>query len=131
MNSLKNRNIIILPNLGNCDYKDLNLIPDKNKCTKTNDFYITIEGLTYTLQTDDTNYLSICKDLCTSFDATSPTPCKGNSVQLEQYKTCQETLKPFASCREISRPLGYRIGSTSNQRVAYFAKKIIDINNCL
>lgn len=131
MNALKNKDIDILPDNNGCNYTDLNVIPDKNKCTKINKFYTTINNLTYTLSTNDSNYISVCKILCESFDTTSSNPCQGNQVQLNDYNQCLDNLKPIGSCKGLARPLGYRYGKTSQQKVDLYASKVIDIDDCL
>lgn len=129
--ALENKKVFVYQQPDNCNYTNLEVIPDNNKCTKLNLYYITIDKLTYTLSTDDSNSTSICKILCNSYDDTATKPCQGNELQINQYNQCIQDLEPSSSCKGLAKPLGYRFNKITNQKTNLYAKQVIDINNCI
>lgn len=117
-----------------CQYEDLNVISDKQQCTKgenKNLFYKTLDKITYSLSTKETNYLTVCKTLCQSFDDLSK-DCKGTKIQINNFNNCVNNLKTDTSCKGLERPLGFRYNKNNRQeKVNFYAKEIIQINNCI
>lgn len=132
MTSLSNRVVQITSPPNTCQYNDINLIKDSNKCTKGENsglFYITLNNISYSLSTSSRNYLDVCKTLCTSFNSLTK-DCKANATALSNFNNCEKSLQPSGSCSGLERPLGFRFSKTG-KKIFFYAKDIIQINNCI
>ena len=123
---LENKIVNVYQEQGNCLYDNLDLIPDKDRCSKLNRYFKTIDGLIYTLSTDDSNPSTVCKVLCSTYNENSISPCQGTKYQNTQYNNCINNLKPSSNCKGLARPIGYRINNNnkSNNRVYMYAKAV-------
>lgn len=129
--ALENKIVNVYQKPGECTYNDISVVPDTNRCTKLNRYYVEINNLIYTLSTDDSNSSTVCKVLCNTYNENSTSPCQGNKIQLNQYNQCMDALKPAGGCRGLARPLGFRINKTSNQKVDFYAKAVLtDMDEC-
>lgn len=133
MTTLDNRIVKIAGAPAACEYNDVQSIINSQKCTKGTSnglYYITLDNTTYSLTTSMKNYLDVCKTVCDKLDPENNT-CQGNDSVIGEYNTCVKNLEPPAGCNELERPLGFRFSSTDNSKVFFYAKDIIQINNCI
>ena len=127
--AIENKTVNVYPQPGSCNYPDINVVNDK--CSKSNLYYITIDKLIYTLSTNDSNPTTVCKVLCEKYDATSSNPCQGNTLQINQYNQCVNTLQPAKGCAGLARPLAYRYNTTTNQQIDFYANEVLtNIDDC-
>jgi len=129
--ALENKIVNVYRQPGNCSYTDINPIPNSNRCNKLNRYYIEKNNLIYTLSTDDSNTSTVCKVLCDSYNENSTEPCQGNKTQINNYNQCINDLKPAGGCKGLARPLGYRINTSTKEKVDFYAKAVLtNINEC-
>jgi hypothetical protein len=128
----QNKIINVLSSSGECDYRDIDSIPDKQICTLDpykNDFYFTTDNFTYIVATNSTNYLNICQSLC-SQGSDKNVPCQGTQEEINKFNLCSNELKPAAACKGFEKPLAYRLDSNTGEKVYYYAKEIIKDSQC-
>ena len=115
-----------------CNYEDAPLISNSSKCTigeNNNLYYTTVGKNSYTLSTIQKNYLDVCKSLCQSYDSLSG-KCTANNTVLADFNSCVSDLKPGGGCNDLEKALGYRYDN-NNETIYFYAKDIIQINNCI
>jgi len=133
LTAIQNKNVEVQTPQQNCQYNDIDLIQNSDKCTKGENnglYYITLDNTTYSLSTSMKNYIDVCKTLCSNFDSLS-SDCQDNSINKNSYDNCVKNLKPAGGCGELERPLGFRYANNNMEKVFFYAKDIIQINNCI
>mgnify|MGYP003119995004 FL=1 len=120
-----------------CNYDNLPIIKDTQKCTKngnSGNYYIEVgqepDAIYYLLDTVQTSFLNVCKTLCDSYTDTSG-ECKASDSNLKLFNDCKKSLQPGANCSGLVRPLGKRYDTTTKEEVYLYPKSIIQKNNCI
>jgi hypothetical protein len=98
-----------------CQYNNQNL-DSAQQCTGDNSKkFVSDKGIIYLINNFPTQYIQVCKELCTGAINTGGKCSKQN----KQYKECINFLKPSSDCTGVAKPVSYISGDY------YYASQVL------